>query len=329
MDVKRKLVNELRKKMRLTAGLKYLELAKSSYGYYGKQKAEERHRKAMDQTLVSALNELRGYELTLGYRKLSRYLRRKHRQKWNKKKVYRHMKCLGLLQPKRIKRRWIANRRLAAYCALHSNVRWEADLALVQTQMGPLYLFLVEDTCDRELISGQMGIQCGALEAKQTLAEALRKRFGQEQAPEGLQLTLRIDRGCQFTAQGFIEYAQGCGLKVEFCGVQTPNDKPYIESFISCYKADEVYRNHYEDYFQALEGWKKYVQWYNHERPHGSLNDLAPLQFQALRQGYHNARQSKKIDCRANEHGFFEQHELNPIKNDRKAEKDSLSEAVF
>jgi hypothetical protein len=44
----------------------------------------------------------------------------------------------------------------------------------------------------------------------------------------------------------------GCGIKLEFCGVQTPNDKPYIESFIGCYKREEVYRNQYKDFFEAM-----------------------------------------------------------------------------
>lgn len=267
--------------MSLDSALRYLNISRSTYYYKGVEMVKERASWRLDPQLAAALKELQGYELTLGYRKLTKYLRRKCRQVWNKKKVYRHMKRLGLLQPKRIKRRWIRNRRLASYCALQSNVRWEADLAIVPTQMGPLNLFIIEDTCDRELISGQMGLECGAAQAEAVLAEALRKRFGKESV-QGLSLRLRVDRGCQFTAKDFIGYAQECGVEVEYCGVQTPNDKPYIESFISCYKNEEVYRNQYEDYFQAHEGWKRYVLWYNNERPHGSLDDLSPLQFRAL-----------------------------------------------
>jgi len=71
----------------------------------------------------------------------------------------------------------------------------------------------------------------------------------------------------------------GSGIKLEFCGVQTPNDKPYIESFIGCYKREEVYRNQYEDFFEAVEGWENYLEWYNHRRPHGALNNLPPVVF--------------------------------------------------
>lgn len=90
---------------------------------------------------------------------------------------------------------------------------------------------------------------------------------------------MRVDRGCQFTAHDFAQFAIGCGIKLEFCGVQTPNDKPYIESFIGCYKREEVYRNQYEDFFEAVEGWKNYLEWYHHHRPHGALNNLPPVVF--------------------------------------------------
>ena len=74
-------------------------------------------------------------------------------------------------------------------------------------------------------------------------------------------------------------FAVSCGIKLEFCGVQTPNDKPYIQSFIGCYKREEVYRNQYENFFEAVEGWKNYLEGYHHCRPHGSLNNLPPVVF--------------------------------------------------
>jgi transposase InsO family protein len=188
------------------------------------------------------------------------------------------MEVMGLLQPKDIKRRFIKNRRLVFYCPVKSNVRWEADLTYVPTQMGNLYLFVIEDVYDKEILSGQMGIRCGANEAIKSLQEALSKRFG-DNTPEGLLLTLRIDRGCQFTAEDFAIFAKSRGITLEFCGIQTPNDKPYIESFIGCYKREEVYRNIYEDFFQACEGWENYRKWYDELRPHGSLKDITPKAF--------------------------------------------------
>ena len=147
--------------------------------------------------------------------------------------------------------------------------------------MGNVHLFVIQDVYDKELLSGHMDILCGAQQAIESLKEALINRFGEEPG-NGLILTLRIDRGCQFTAQDFIEYAESKEIKLEYCGVQTPNDKPHIESFIGCYKREEVYRNYYDNFFDALEGFKKYMKWYNHLRPHGSLENQTPAAFRSL-----------------------------------------------
>jgi len=264
--------------MKLASALKYLGLSKSSYCYQTRPRSEDKRIFPLDAELETALKEMAGYELTLGYGKATPYLRWKHEMIWNHKKVYRHMSELKMLQPRSIKRIWIKNRRLGKSQAIESNQRWEADMTYVPTRMGNMYLFLIEDIHDKEVVGFRMDIRCGAQQAIEALKQALVKRFGGESA-RGLELIVRVDRGCQFTAHDFAQFAVNCGIKLEFCGVQTPNDKPYIESFIGCYKREEVYRNQYEDFFEAVEGWKNYLEWYHHRRPHGSLNNLPPVVF--------------------------------------------------
>jgi len=264
--------------MKLQKALKYMELSKSSYFYKSDYVPSKRKGHPLDPVLKSVLLGLKEYEITLGYDKLTDYIRKKHQKVWNRKKVYRHMKELNLLQPRKIKRKWKKNKRLVWSSPIRSNVRWEADLTFVPTAMGQVYLFIIEDTYDREVLSGHMDIQCGAKQSIKSLKEAINKRFRDGEV-SGLTLTMRVDRGCQYTAESFGEYAQSHGITLEFCGIQTPNDKPYIESFIGCYKNEEVYRNYYEDFFQAYAGWKNYLDWYNNKRPHGALNNLSPVEF--------------------------------------------------
>jgi len=279
VELKRKITNELRKTMKLSAALKYLNLSKSSYSYTSCNADKPKRVYVLDSELSDALRGLTGYELTIGCKKTTTYVRQKHKCVWNHKKVYRHMESLKLLQPKRIKRRWIKNKRLSFSCPIASNVRWEADMTFVPTGIGSTYLFIVEDVYDREVIGGQMSLQAGAREAVKSLEEAVDKRFGVGNRAEGLHLTVRVDRGCQYTAEAFETFALSRGINLEFCGVQTPNDKPYIESFIGCYKSEEVYRNDYTSFFEAYEGWKNYLEWYNYHRPHGSLGNVSPVSF--------------------------------------------------
>jgi putative transposase len=266
--------------MSLRSALKYLELSKSSYCHKMKPRSESRRATSLDPELKAALNQLQGYELTLGYEKMTDYLRSKCACIWNHKKVYRHMKSLNLLQPRHIKQRHKQNKRLAAMCVLGSNQRWEMDITFVATGTGLLCLFAILDTYDKQLVGDSMDVRATAAQAVECLRQAVLKRFGVFSAA-GLTLVVRVDRGCQFTAADFETAAKELSVSLEFCGVQAPNDKPYIESFFGCYKNEEVYRNQYADYFEAYEGWKNYKTWYEESRPHGSLGNLSPNQFQS------------------------------------------------
>lgn len=122
--------------MSLKAALGYMDLSKSSYCYESQLGSGGERAFPLDPELERALKEMTGYELTLGYDKATPYLRWKHDRIWNRKKVYRHMKALSLLQPRSVKRIWIKNRRLGTSQAAQSNRRWEADMTYVPTRMG-------------------------------------------------------------------------------------------------------------------------------------------------------------------------------------------------
>ena len=98
--------------MKLARALGYMSLNKSSYCYERVPRSEDRRIFPLDAELEKALKGMSGYELTLGYDKATPYLRWKHDRVWNRRKVYRHMSELKLLQPRSIKRIWIKNRRL-------------------------------------------------------------------------------------------------------------------------------------------------------------------------------------------------------------------------
>src|SRR3989338_2903823 len=135
--------------MRLKAALHYVGLNKSSYCYESRIGSGNERVFPLDPELEAALKAMTGYELTLGYDKATPYLRWKHDRVWNRKKVYRHMSVLKLLQPRSIKRIWIKNRRLGISQATQSNRRWEADMTYVPTRMGNMYLFVIEDIHDK------------------------------------------------------------------------------------------------------------------------------------------------------------------------------------
>ena len=268
----------------LKLALSAFGLSKSTLFYSPKPRVYKKSVKPLDPTLKRLLLGLSGYELTLGYDKVTTYLNTTYGYKFNKKKVYRHMKRLKLLQPKHIKRpKSLPNRgNVPYYCAIKSNVRWEADLTFVKYRNEHMYLFSVIDVFDRELIGHWLGFRCRAVEAVNALEHAVRSRFSDGVVPEDLLLTIRLDRGSQFTASDFGKSARKLNLKMEFCDVMAPNQKPFIESFFANFKREEVYRSEYFNPLDVFKAWANYVSWYNSKRPHSSLKNLSPHQFRQL-----------------------------------------------
>ena len=114
-------------------------------------------------------------------------------------------------------------------------------------------------------------MRCRAEEAVQSLEEAVRQRFGSLEPSSEYRVSLRIDQGSQYISKKFRRRAKELGVKLEYCGINCPDDKPYIESFFSRYKCEEVYRNEYRSFTDAFLGWIQYKAWYRSERIHQGL----------------------------------------------------------
>lgn len=276
-------MNELSHQISISLALQVIGLNRSSYYYDSKPKSLGKVNKSLDPNLSALLNQLTGYELTLGYRKTAGFIQQNYGHLgycYNHKKVYRHMKLLNLLQPKHIRKPKLRKKiGVSWYSPIRSNRRWEADLTYIASQDGNIYLFVVIDVFDREIIGEWIGFRCRAIDAVQSLEMAILKRFPQAKVPDNLELILRLDRGCQYTAEEFGSCARKFNLKLEFCDVQAPNQKPFIESFFANFKREEVYRNEYSNSIHVIKAWKSFVDWYNLKRPHGALNFLSPVQF--------------------------------------------------
>ncbi len=272
--MKRKLVDRLTTEdIPRPAALEAAGLASSSYYY---RPVVKRKPRALDADLVAAMNKVRqGHGEVYGYRKITRALRAME-MKVNGKKVLRHLRALGLTQPRKVKgQRWTHPVLVKPDAP---NTYWEADFTYVWTGRGNAYLCAVIDAWDRDIVGDFFSDRCRAVEAAQALEMAVLNRFGGK-VPEGHHLTLRVDRGSQFRAHRFRETARLLNVTLEYAGVKCPEDKPYIESFNGSYKIEEIYRHEYGGFLEARTGWETYRAWYRSERLHQSLAYLSPLQY--------------------------------------------------
>ena len=272
--MKRQLVEELMTEGKpLKAALEAVGMAKSSYYY---RSVGQRKPRSLDETLVRAIKEVRqGYAGVYGYRKVTMALRAEG-CKVNAKKVLRHLRALGLTQPRKLKgRKWS---RPAIVRPAVCNTYWEADFTYVWTGNANAYLCVVIDAWDRDIVGDVFSDRCRAWEAAEALEKAVLSRFG-GRVPYSHELTLRVDRGPQFTARSFREAARILNVRLEYAGIQCPEDKPYIESFFGSYKTEELYRNEYNSLAEARTGWESYRAWYRYDRLHQGLMYRSPREY--------------------------------------------------
>ncbi len=157
----------------MPAALKAAELSSSSYYY---RPAGIRKPKALDMELVSAITAVRqGLNEVYGYRKITQSLKTQG-MTVNAKKVLRHLRILGLTQPRKVKGiRWT---QLEVIKPETPDSYWEADFTYVWTGQGNAYLCAVIDGWDRDIVGDVFSERCRALEAAEALEQAVMRRFG-------------------------------------------------------------------------------------------------------------------------------------------------------
>ncbi|MDQ8738618.1 IS3 family transposase [Paenibacillus sp. LHD-38] len=221
---------------------------------------------------------LNGETDVYGYCKLTICLQREYDLVIYKKKVYRLLDEMEMLQPQRRKRlkhpRKLANKREIKA----SNVLWEMDIkyGYITGEQRFFYLLCVIDVLDREVIDFHMGLSCEGKHAAGLIQRTLwqRQLFETKERP-----VIRTDNGPQFISHVFEEACAGYDVTHERIPPKTPNKNAHIESFHSLLEAECLQRYEFSNYQEANEIVTNYIHFYNERRMHGSLYDLAPKQF--------------------------------------------------
>ena len=61
-----------------------------------------------------------------------------------------------------------------------------------------------------------------------------------------------------------------------------PHDNAVMESFFASMKREEIYRTQYKSEQQFIKSVDTYIEFYNTQRPHSTLNYKTPDQFEAI-----------------------------------------------
>src|ERR1019366_860145 len=156
------------------------------------------------------------------------------------------------------------------------NQKWLADMTYVPTKEGWLYLALVLDLYARKLVGWAMS---ETMPQELTLS-ALDVALGWRDPDAGL--VHHSDRGSQYAAKDYRSKLKARGITVSMSRKGDCWDNAPMESVNGTLKVECVNDAHFETREQARQAIIEYTGYYNTERRHSSLGNIAPAEFERL-----------------------------------------------
>ena len=98
---------------------------------------------------------------------------------------------------------------------------------------------------------------------------------------QGFPETIRLDNGPEFTSKRLDQWAYLNGVELDFSQPGKPTDNAFIESFNGRLREECLNASWFLSLDDAREKGEDWRWHYNHERPHGALGNLAPVEFVA------------------------------------------------
>jgi len=95
----------------------------------------------------------------------------------------------------------------------------------------------------------------------------------------GYPAIIRVDNGSEFTSGAFTEWALSKGIEVDFIEPGCPYQNSYIEQFNRTYREDLLDLYRFETLQEAREMTDDWIELYNYERSHDSLNNMTPMEY--------------------------------------------------
>ncbi len=235
--------------------------------YYYKAKPKD------DEPIRQRLRDLAYSRPRYGYQRLYILLRREGWQV-NHKRVLRIYREEGLAVRSKKRKKRIARLRVVPPPAKRMNEHWSMDFVSDQLATGQRFRSLtVIDLFSRECLLIEAHRSFPAVKVTEALDKMMITR--------GQPLVITTDNGTEFTSRHFDSWAHQRGIKLDFIAPGCPVQNCYIESFNGKFRDECLNENWFDSLASARLSIEQWRLDYNKNRPHSSLDDLAPEQFVA------------------------------------------------
>jgi putative transposase len=148
------------------------------------------------------------------------------------------------------------------------NQVWAMDITYIPMARGFVYLAVVLDWFSRRVLSWRLSITMEAAFCVEALEEAM--------ARHGKPDIFNTDQGSQFTSAAFTGLLTRAGIRISMDGRRRWMDNVFIERLWRSVKYECIYLNAFETGSEAQAGLRRWIGYYNADRPHSALDGRTP-----------------------------------------------------
>ncbi len=178
-----------------------------------------------------------------------------------------------------------ADRLRRQFSASVPNQIWVSDVTYFAYNKKMYYICAILDLYSRKVISYKISQK----HSSQLITSTFRTAYEERKPADGL--TFHSDRGRQYTAFTFQKLLKTLHVEHSFSPSGKPCHNAVMESFFSSLKREELYRSNYHSVEEFKGCVKKYMDFYNMERPHSTLKYKSPNAYEAL---YHDKQSEQE-----------------------------------
>ena len=149
-----------------------------------------------------------------------------------------------------------------------ANQVWALDTTYIPMRQGFVYLTAIVDVATRRVMAHKVATTLEACHAREIMQQAL--------ARHGTPEIVNTDQGSQFTAEEFTDVVLTSGARLSMDGRGAWRDNVFVERMWRSVKYEHVYKHAYASVSDARAKIATYLDWYNSDRPHSSINDQTP-----------------------------------------------------
>jgi transposase InsO family protein len=149
--------------------------------------------------------------------------------------------------------------------ALQPNQKWVTDVTQYRVKDSWLYLSIIKDLCQNEIVAYNMSLR----NDKDLVLQTFSKAFEKEKDVTGL--IVHSDQGSQYTSYDYHDMLPKVGAQISMSRRGNCYDNASMESFFSHLKTEALYPYDIRSVEEAQSRIEEYIHFYNNHRPQRKL----------------------------------------------------------